>query len=69
LGIRYKNKEDKQRLEKLIEEFNIKTIFDQPLSYPIRDINLYRDGRMTNYNILWVLYDSDGEKIYESPCK
>ena len=65
LGIRYRDEDDKQRLEKIIEDNNLKSSWDSHLYFPIQNVNLYRDGTLPNYDISWIVYDCDGEKIYE----
>ena len=71
LGIRYRDEEDKQKLTKIIEDNNIRANWssgDSHIYFPVKDINLYRDGMLPSYEVSWVVYDSDGEQIFEFSC-
>ena len=62
---RFKDQNDKNRLEQIIKDYNIYPSFGNITFYPIHDVNLYRDGKLPYYGKPMTIYDIDGTTLVE----
>jgi hypothetical protein len=62
---RFKDKNDKVRVQQIVNENGIHPSYKDITYYPIHDANLHRDGKLPSYGVAMVIYDVDGEVLAE----